>query len=51
MLGDGIVDCLAGGAAVGAADAIGKLEPGFGNDEKTSSIGKLCRPLPRQTMG
>jgi hypothetical protein len=30
MLGGGIVDCSTGGAAAGAASAIGKVEPGFG---------------------
>jgi hypothetical protein len=33
VLSGGIVDRLAGGAAAGAADAIGKVEPGFGDDE------------------
>ena len=51
MLGGGIVDCSTGGAAAGAADAIGKVEPGFGNDEKARSVGKLCRPLAQIEAG
>jgi hypothetical protein len=49
MLGD--VDCSACAAAAGAANAIGKVEPGFGNDEKTCPVGKLCRPLAQIEAG
>src|SRR5947209_3049701 len=50
MLGGGIVDCSVS-AAAGAANAIGKVEPGFGNDEKTCPVGKLCRPLAQIEAG
>src|SRR5206468_177698 len=33
VLSGGFVDRLAGGAAAGAADTVGEIEPGFGNDE------------------
>ncbi|MGB3743483.1 MAG: hypothetical protein WBD11_02935, partial [Xanthobacteraceae bacterium] len=38
-------------AAAGATDAIGKVEPSFGNDEKAGPVGKLCRPLAQIEAG